>query len=255
MCRLGCGEWGTALIVSLQQQGHGMLRIGIVMGCILAVAGAGLPEAHMGSRQCLHLSYSGDSVFAERIARDLEYALNQHGICTWNPALTRSRSQMSLKAGAIDGEIARIGRYGEMLDDYIFQVSEPVSVVTGYIVSRDPLVTSVAALGDKAIGILRDAVWMEEMVAGRDAVYRTTNVDELYRLLDRGRVGAILVSYHAYEQVQALVDLHNTEVMRQPLYVFLRREHQNLDAVISTAIKDFKAAHGELGQARPVMLP
>lgn len=162
------------------------------------------------------------------------------GICVRDRQMPAKRVSESLLQGEVDGELMRIAGYVSVVGHTAFAVDEPISAITGYLVTRDRSVTSIDDIGGMSLAVVRGILWQSRLgnQARREIVTNTPQQQvEIFR---SGRVDAILMDGVNFDAFPDLKDTHRVVVAREEVFIYLHRRWIGLAETVAEAIRSFK---------------
>lgn len=210
-----------------------------------AGAQAKLPELRIAAVQKDALSW-----VAARLLTEIYRAAGLQLVIEPLPAV---RAGMVVQGGQLDGELVRIQSYGQQ-HPQLLRV-EPayyrLSVQAYSMPARRLRVTSRMDLRLYSLGAVRGLSYVPELTAGHPALTQAQNAEQLFRMLQAGRLDLALESSvtagYVLDQLALRDATASPELARYELYHYLHPRHRELLPRLSEAIRRLKAS-GELEQ-------
>ncbi len=164
--------------------------------------------------------------------------------------LPGARANAALLRGEKDGEVARIRAYSER-NPSLIRVDPPYYYLTTAVFARQGQkpIKDKAELASYRVGTVRGIAHAEAAVAGLSKVEVVSDYEQLFRMLDAGRIdvaidtginGRMMIKRLALSRVEQV-----GELARLDLHTMLHPKHEALAARIGNAIRSMKAS-GEL---------
>ncbi len=166
-----------------------------------------------------------------------------------------ARALMQSSRGRIDGELQRIFKFGESYPT-LLRVPTPFTYFepTAFSVRHQIPISGWSSLEGYKIGVVRGMKFAELGLKGMENVLWLTGSDQLFKMLDAGRLDIIVSArfdgfYHIKKlQLNSIRQLQPV-IERHQLYHYLHEKHKNLIPIIDDVIKSMKKS-GELAKLR-----
>lgn len=234
----------------MRPAGHRRRRISaaLLLGALPwppAGAQAPAPELRIAAVQKDALSW-----VAARLLTEIYRAAGLRLVIEPLPAI---RAGMAALGGELDGELIRIRAYSQR-HPQLLRV-EPayyrLSVQAYSLPTRRLRIASREDLRLYTLGAVRGLSYVPELTAGHPALTQAQNAEQLFRMLQAGRLDLVLESSVSAGYVLDRLALHDVtaspELAHYELYHYLHPRHRELLPRLSEAIRRLKAS-GELGQ-------
>jgi len=181
-----------------------------------------------------------EDLIARELYRRLGYDVKFH-------ILPAERGLVNVNDGIDDGILSRVGGMSDRYPNLV-QIDENVSSTDYVAFSRlaDVRLTSWQSLTPYTVAIVNGWKIFERNVTNTRSLTKVRNVEQLFTLLDIGRVDIVLFSRLSGLQQITNLKLKGVHVLETPLairkkYFYLNRKHRALAARASDVLKDMKA--------------
>jgi polar amino acid transport system substrate-binding protein len=160
----------------------------------------------------------------------------------WLPA---KRALTSTNDGVYDGNIART-RAVEKKFTNLIRVPEKVFDYEFMAYSKNPSITlpDWASLKPYVVGIINGWQIVERNVADARLVTRANDYEQLFKLLDKGRVEIAILdrAMGSWKLKQLGLDIYPIEppIIKQPMFIYLNRKHESLVPEIARVVAEMK---------------
>jgi len=167
---------------------------------------------------------------------NIEYKL------VWLPS---QRSLTFTNDGVDDGNIARTRAIEKKFTNLI-RVPEKVFDFEFMAYSKNPSITlsDWASLKPYVVGIINGWQIVERNVAGARLVTRANNYEQLFKLLDKGRVEVAILdrAMGSWKLKQLRLDIYPIEpaIIKQPMFIYLNKKHESLIPEIARVVAEMK---------------
>ena len=196
---------------------------------------------------CLRLAIPTSDRYLQPLIDNFQQAIRGSGICASVARMPAKRATALMLRGLLDGELGRIDSYGEVVGDSALRVPVPLISGKGYMLSRDPALTSPARLGDHSLGVISGIRWQMEVAARVRNVTMAPDLPRLAELLRRGRVDAALINGLSLQRGGlGLENFHRSEVYAANIYLWLARRHEALVPRLRRSLERHIARHGSM---------
>jgi polar amino acid transport system substrate-binding protein len=169
------------------------------------------------------------------------------------------RALNMLLNGELDGNLYRLGELGGRYPA-LFRVETPINIAEIRVYALDPKlpVANWEQLSNLKVGYERGTLIIERRLNQLGRVVEASTHTDLFKLLSRGAVDAILVVEPAQSPLQSIVlqdNIKRLEVILEsvPLYHYLSNEHRNLGKKLNTVLQRMQS-NGELQKIRMTVL-
>jgi ABC-type amino acid transport substrate-binding protein len=166
-------------------------------------------------------------------------------------SLPAPRANAMSRRGEVDGELARIDRYFDE-NPQLIRVQPPLMWTDATVFMRaDRAVpmSRVTDLDSLRIGVVRGVRQSQEAVEGARTVVQVTDAQQLYRMLSRGRLDAVVDSRVSKQRITTELGIHDVRevgvLSRKPVYHGLQARHTELAQRIGRTISAMRGS-GEL---------
>ena len=222
-----------------------MIKLSIILCAVL------IASMKPATAETIKISVIDTSV-VQKIAGQLLVEVNSKaGIDTTLVPMPAKRANAMAMAGKTDGEVARIRAYGNRFDTLTLVEPAYYQVTTAAFAKKSSgiVIDSADDLKNYKVAIERGVLHAARAVAGHPDVTEVSSGDQLFKMLDAGRVdvvviglmsGRLLTQSLGQTEITPVGSIANTE-----LFAVLTEKNSYLAPRISTAIQEMKA-NGEL---------
>lgn len=160
----------------------------------------------------------------------------------WLPS---RRSLVFTDDGVDDGNIARTKAIEKKFSNLI-RVPEKVFDFEFMAYSRDPsiILPDWKSLQPYVVGIINGWQIVERNVADAKLVTRANDYEQLFNMLDKGRVEIAILdrAMGSWKLKQLGLDIFSVEppIIKQPMFIYLNKKHESLVPEIVRVLKDMK---------------
>ncbi|MDH3760955.1 MAG: transporter substrate-binding domain-containing protein [Gammaproteobacteria bacterium] len=160
----------------------------------------------------------------------------------WLPS---RRSLVSTNDGVDDGNIARTSAVEKKFPNLV-RVPEKVFDFEFMAYSRDPSITlsDWKSLNPYVVGIINGWQIVERNVAGAKLVTRANDYEQLFNLLDKGRVEVAILdrAMGSWKLKQLGLDIFPIDppIIKLPMFIYLNKKHESLVPGFARVLKDMK---------------
>ncbi|QID18625.1 transporter substrate-binding domain-containing protein [Nitrogeniibacter mangrovi] len=227
---------------------------------LLALLCATLMLPALAARAQMRFSVVEDAVLMQISERVLQEAYRQIGLSFELEAYPGARSLRYAEAGFVDGEVARLGGL-EKTHPTLLRVPVAINRLEAVAFTRDVQLSvhGWPSLKPYRVGIRRGVPFAERAAKryGLDSQI-ADSVEQLFRLLDAGRVDVVVVSrLNGLEALDALGDTGvqalSPPVDSFPLFHYLHARHRDLLPAITAALRKMDGT-GRIRQIRETFI-
>lgn len=193
-------------------------------------------------KPCLTLGWLDGISIAETFASHVEAALARNNICATVLPVPARRATQQLENGGLDGEVVRFRSYQKQVEGIAIRIDEPLSETAVYLVSRNPAYTSLQAVGQDVVGILRGASWPKILPEEPRNIAWVESERRLEELFLAGRLNTILLNAYNFKASEGLRAYTHTLVYENSLHLYLHVRHTDMIPRVRAALETYRAA-------------
>jgi polar amino acid transport system substrate-binding protein len=207
--------------------------------------GASSLQAQASDKELVFSTIQGsfNGLLAEAVLKEVYGRL---GIAITTIPASGSRALEDAENGITDGEVQRIRRIGE-LNPTLLRVEVPLFPLEAVVFVKDAPIQldGVASLKPYNVGIVRGVLYAEEMSKQLDHVTRLTDHAQLFQLLDRGRLDAVIINRYSglYTlQQEGITGIHTLQppLLKRDLYHYLHEKHADLVPQVEAVLREMQ---------------
>jgi polar amino acid transport system substrate-binding protein len=172
-------------------------------------------------------------------------AFRRIGLAVQVVNLPAERALRLADEGHIDGEVGRVGGLEAQYPN-LARVPEPIARVEFAAFSRNPaLPADFAVLRTHAVGLVRGWKYFEQAMAGGESVVTASDPEQLFRLLELGRVDVALYERSMGTALLMTLGIRDVRPLdpvlaRRDVYTYLNRRHAALVSPLAEALRAMK---------------
>jgi len=186
---------------------------------------------------------SFNGLLAEAVLKDVYGRL---GITITTAPASGSRALADAKNGITDSEVQRIARIGE-LNPTLLRVEVPLFPLEAVVFIKDKPIEldGLESLKPFSVGIVRGVVYAEEMSKQLNRVTRLTDQAQLFQLLDRERLDAVIINRYSglYTlRQEGITGIHALEppLLTRDMYHYLHEKHADLVPRVERVLREMQ---------------